>query len=102
MTKNKTPPKKKAYFIKTTSKRTGAIILIAFVSILVLSISFLFYAKDFADKQKLYEDQWRLMSCEDMKEDYQKDPYLWKITSMKDMNCITVKEYNNELAKWTK
>lgn len=102
MTKNKPPPKKKEYFIKTTSKRTGAIILISFIVILALSISFLFYAKDFADKQKAYEDQWRLMSCDDMKQSYQSDPFVWKIVTMKDFKCITQDEFQNILSTWTK
>ena len=101
MTKGKAPPKKNP-FVKTTSKRTGAIILILFVSLIIFSIAFLFYAKDFADKQKIYEDNFRNLPCEDMKEDYQTDPQLWKITTMKDMKCVTLKEYSNELDKFTR
>ena len=96
------PIKKKIAPWKTTSKKTGAIILVTFILLLALTISFLIYAYDFAQKQKLYEDEFRLLPCEDMKLDYQKDPYIWKIITLKDMNCITSQEYHNELSKWTK
>jgi len=102
MGKDKIPPKKKQYFIRTTSKRTGAIILISFVVIMALSISFLIYAKDFADKQKAYEDQWRLMTCQEMKLDYEKDPFVWKVVTMKDLNCISNEDFQNILSTWTR
>lgn len=101
MTKGKPIPKKN-YPFKTTSKRTGAIILISFIVIMALSILFLIYAKDFADKQKAYEDDWRQLSCDDMKLSYDQDPFVWKIVTMKDMKCITEDDFQNILKTWTK
>lgn len=93
MGKNQKPPKKKEYFVKTTSKRTGAIILISTIALLAFMVAFYFYATDFANKQREYENNWRLMSCPDMKKDYDADPYVWKVVTMKDMLCITDSEF---------
>lgn len=80
-------PKKKEYFIRTTSKKTGAIILISTIIVIASFIGFFIYASDFATQQKQYEDAWRLMSCDQMKKDYDLDPFLWKKSTMFDMGC---------------
>lgn len=59
------------------------------------------YASDFADKQKAYEDQWRLMSCEDMKNNYQEDPFIWKVVTMKDLKCISEDEFQKLMSSWS-
>lgn len=102
MTKDKSPPKKKTPFIRTTSKRTGAIILISFVVLCALIVGFFVYAFDFAEKQKQHEDNWRSMSCDDQKSDYVTNAELWKLQTMFDLKCISYKEYSFELNKWTK
>ena len=100
MTKGKPIPKKN-YPFRPTSKRTGAIILISFSVLLILIAVFLMYASDFADKQKAYEDQWRLMSCEDMKNNYQEDPFIWKVVTMKDLKCISEDEFQKLMSSWS-
>lgn len=101
MTKHKAP-KKKQYFMKTTSKKTGAIILISTIALLALMLVGYLYASDFADKQKEFENNWRLMSCEDMLNDEDFDPYVWKVVALKDKKCITEDQFQETMKRFTR
>lgn len=100
--KNQKAPKKKNAFVKTTSKKTGAIILISTIIFIVLVAGFFFYAYDFAEKQKQLENTWRLQDCDDMLSNYSLDPWIWKAIALKDKNCITYDEFENLMAHFTK
>lgn len=52
--------------IKLHSKRTGAIILIVFACLVVIAGVWLYLVIDEASKIQKYEEQFRLMPCEEM------------------------------------
>lgn len=68
----------KSHGIKTTSKKTGAVILISMIVFIIISLVFLFLSMSESDKQIKLEDKWSLLSCDEMKKDHTKNPELWK------------------------
>lgn len=87
MTKNKTAPKKKDYFVKTTSKKTGAIILAVTLLLVALGSVFMFLAIQESDRLAKIENDWRLQSCQDMKKDFKENPEPWKHDAIVDKKC---------------
>lgn len=102
MGKNQKAPKKKPAPFRTTSKKTGAIILTVTIISCVLILGFFLYASDFAEKQKQYENNWRLLNCEDMLKDNSIDPFVWKVLALKDKNCITTDQFEKMLNQFTR
>jgi len=79
--------RKKEHFVKTTSKRTGAIILISCIAFISIAIVFGHLAMTEARKIAELETQWRLMPCSDMLKDSVENPEPWKINAIKDKGC---------------
>ena len=79
--------RKKQHAVKTTSRRTGAMLLIAVIVIVSLSVVFLILAMSEAEKQKSYEENWRLQPCKDMISDSIANPELWKHNAVIDKGC---------------
>ena len=72
--------RKKDKGIKRTSRKTGAIILTAFVCIIALALTFTVLSWGEREKQIQEENEFRKLSCNEMLESYKQDnPKLfWK------------------------
>lgn len=79
--------RKKERGIKTTSKKTGAIITVAFLGILAASIIFMVLAWGEAEKLKQQEAEWCNLSQEEKTKDLKDNPQQWKISALQDENC---------------
>ena len=79
--------KKKKHFVKTTSRRTGKIILICAIVFISIAVVFGHLAMTEARKIADNETKWRLMSCDDMLKDSIADPAPWKTNAIIDKGC---------------
>ena len=77
----------KNHSIKTTSKKTGAIILVSFLAIVSFSAIFLYFSYVTSENQKSYENTWRLQPCDVTVSDYTKNPEIWKRDGIIDKKC---------------
>lgn len=80
--------KKKQHNIKTTSKKTGLYILILTVVIIAFGSVFFTLAIMESNEINQNENNFRLMSCQDMLSDFEKSPEQWKHTAIKDKGCF--------------
>ena len=79
--------RKKEHFVKTTSKRTGAIILICMIAFISIAIVFTHLSMTEARKIADNETKWRLQACDDMLKDSVLNPEPWKLNAIKDKGC---------------
>lgn len=85
--KDKKHKKKDKPFMKTHSRRTGKIILVALTLILIGGISFFALAWNEADKINQDEKRFRALSCEEMNNEINEDyPNIeeWKLQARYD------------------
>lgn len=88
MTKNKPIPKRKEYFMKTHSRKTGKIILIVLGLLIAGGLSFMYLAIQESERINNFEKDWRLQSCQDMQADHKLNPEQWKFNAITD-KCLT-------------
>lgn len=80
--------RKKQHGIKTTSRKTGAIILILLVALIAFTLAITFYGLAELEKQYEKEEAWHKQPCEIMLEDYSNDRQPWKQTALFNKECI--------------
>lgn len=73
--------------MKTHSRRTGKIILIALALILVSSGTFFYFAFDEANKIQLNEERFRALDCRQMDLEITNHYESWKVTAFIDKGC---------------
>ena len=80
--------RKKQRGVKTTSRKTGAILLILFMAGMAFFLTVLFYGMVEREKEIQKEDEWRNQSCEVMIKDFENDRQPWKFATMTDRGCF--------------